>query len=141
VWVSSQQPLAIVVNPAHWIADAYVSQQDLLRIKAGNVVRFYPEDDPLFPVKGEVVEVDTHRVTALPHPLLSARYGGALAVLQDNHGLTPRDALYRVRIRFPEPLDRLAIRRGSALIDASPRSWLVEAAKTVLVVLIREATF
>jgi putative peptide zinc metalloprotease protein len=141
VWVSPHQPLAVVVEPNSWIADAFVGQQDLERIETGDRVRFYPEDNPLFPLSGQIVDIDHQRVAALPHPMLSARFGGHLPVIQDSHGLSPRDPLYRIRVRLSDVPEQLSVRRGTALIDASPRSWLLEALKTVLVVLIREATF
>lgn len=141
VWVSPQQALGIVVAPDKWVVEAFVTQHDRPRIAAGDNVRFYPVDDSLFPLRGKVVEVDHQRLASLPHPLLSSRYGGSLAVLQDERGMTPRDSLYRVRIRLDEVPDRLAVRQGMVVVDATPLSWLVQVAKSVLVVLIREASF
>ena len=141
VWVSPRQPLATVVAPETWTAEALVGQHDLPRLTAGDTVRFYPEDNPLFPLHGRIESIDGTRLAGLPHPMLSSRHGGSLAVLADAQGLTPRDALYRVRVRLEGHPDRLAVRRGTAVIDAAPRSWLVEAGKSLLVVLIREASF
>lgn len=141
VWVSPHQSLAMVIAAEPWTVEAFVDQHDMNRIAAGHSARFYPQDETLFPLTGEVLEIDRNRVAVLPHPLLSTRHGGNLPVLQDANGLTPRDALYRVRIRLDHAPERMAVRRGKTLIEAAPRSWLVEAAKTVLVVLIREASF
>ncbi|MDP1611807.1 MAG: HlyD family efflux transporter periplasmic adaptor subunit [Sulfuritalea sp.] len=141
VWVTSQQLLAVMVQPNAWQVEAFVTQSDIPRIAVGDRARFYPEDDRLFPLRGEVTEIETTRVATLSHPLLSSRHGGNIAVLPDSAGLTPRDAIFRVRIRLDRASDRIAVRRGSVMIDAAPRSWLIEAAKSVLVVLIREASF
>lgn len=141
VWVTPQQPLAVMIQPGAWQVEAFVSQGDLARVAIGDRARFYPEDDRLFPLRGEVSEIEATRVAMLPHPLLSSQHGGNIAVLADAPGLTPRDAVFRVRIRLDQATDRIAVRRGSATIDAAPRSWLIEAAKSILVVLIREASF
>lgn len=141
VWVSPKDPLGIIVVPTHWTVDAFVGQDDYARIAAGNGMRFYPEDDSLHPITGRVESIDRYRVASLPHPLLSDRHGGKLPVLQDSQGMTPRDALYRVRIHLDESPDMLAVRRGTAVIEATPRSWLIEGIKSLLVVMIREATF
>lgn len=141
VWVTSQQQLAIMVEPGTWQAEAFVSQTDLERIAVGDRARFYPEDERLFPLRGEVTEIEATRVASLPHPLLSSQHGGNIAVLPDAPGLTPREAVFRVRIRLEQAADRIAVRRGSVTIDAAPRSWLIEAIKSVLVVFIREASF
>lgn len=141
VWVTPQQQLAVMVQPDAWQVEAFVTQGDIRRIAPGDRVRFYPEDERLFPLRGAVTAIETTRVTSLSHPLLSSQHGGNIAVLPDAAGLTPRDAIFRVRIRLDHAAERIAVRRGSVTIDASPRSWLVEAAKSVLVVLIREASF
>lgn len=141
VWVSPLQVLGVVIAPDKWAVEAFVTQQDRPRIAAGDRVRFYPADDSLFPLRGRVIEVDHQRLVSLPHPLLSSRYGGSLAVLPDERGMTPRDSLYRVRIHLDEVPDRLAVRQGVVVVDAAPLSWFVQAAKSVLVVLIREASF
>lgn len=141
VWVSPLQVLGVVIAPDKWAVEAFVTQQDRPRIAAGDSVRFYPADDSLFPLRGKVIEVDHQRLVSLPHPLLSSRYGGSLAVLPDERGMTPRDSLYRVRIHLDEVPDRLAVRQGVVVVDAAPLSWFVQAAKSVLVVLIREASF
>lgn len=141
VWVSPRQVLAIAVDPGTWQAEAFVRQNDLDRISVGNRTLFYPEDDRLFPVRGRVAAIDTTRVELLPHALLSSHHGGNIAVLTDNSGLTPRDALFRVHIDLDSRLDRLAIRRGSVLIDAKSRSWVLEAIQAAIAVMIREASF
>lgn len=141
VWVASQQPLGTVVAPQAWNVEAFVAQRDLDRLTLGDEVKFYPEDDPLYPVPGTVVEIDRQRLPSLPQPMLSSRFGGPVAVLAEGNGLVPRDTLYRIRIRLAHAPDRLAVRRGSVHIEAAPRSWLIEAAKSVLIVLVREATF
>ena len=140
-WVSSHQPLGVVLDPQHWSAEAFVGQAERLRIHTGSRVRFYPQDTPLQTVEGEVTSIDTGKTIALPHTLLSSRFGGPLPVLADANGLTPRDALYRVRIQLATAPRALAVQRGSIHIEAQAHSWLLDALYGGLSVLVREASF
>jgi putative peptide zinc metalloprotease protein len=141
VWVTAKQQLAILIQPDEWQVEALVSQNDLARIAVGDRARFYPEDDRLVALRGKVTEIEATRASQLPHPMLSSQHGGGIAVLPDADGMTPREAMFRVRIRLDQATDRIAVRRGSVTIDATPRSWLIDATKSVLVVFIREASF
>lgn len=111
----------------------------------GATARFYPQDNPASVLTGKVHSIGTTRVTQLPHALLATVHGGAIPVLPERSGalpaLAPRDALYRVRIDIEGAPERLAVRRGVAVIDAAPRSWLWDATKSLLLVVVREATF
>ncbi len=144
VWVSPRQPLALLVDPRQWQAEAYVTQHDLPRVEAGATVRFHPEGAALGRVlSGRVLDVAAGRSANLPQALLAAPHGGPLAVQADaaTASLVPRDTLYRVRIRLDDVPATAQVLRGSVAIEAdaqSPlRAWLQAAA----VLLLREASF
>ncbi len=141
VWVPPQQALAGMIEPGEWQAEAFVGQSDLDRVAVGNRVLFYPEDERLFPVRGKVTSIEATRISMLPSHILSSRHDGSIAVLPDNSGLTPRDPLFRVRIDLDTALDRSIVRRGSVLIDARSRSWLIGTVEAIVAVLVREASF
>jgi putative peptide zinc metalloprotease protein len=142
VWVTPRHPLATLVDPSRWQAEAFVSQADLSRLKNGSAVRFHADGaEGGATLHGTVVGIESTRTAALPQALLSARHGGPVAVLQDASGLTPRDALYRVRIRLDAPPATARVLRGQAVIEGEARSWLADVAKPMLVVLIRELSF
>ena len=141
VWVSPRQPLAVVVDPADWVVEAYVGERERERIEAGVAARFYPDGAGLFPWRGVVEEIDGTPLALLPQAMLSAKHGGELAVATARGELTPRDTLYRVRIRLRDLPDQLRVHRGNVHIDAAPRSWLFDALKEATAVLIREASF
>lgn len=141
VWVSTRQPLGVVLDPAHWTLDALVGQNDLQRIRVGSPVQFYPQGSAWSPWPGRVVDVGASQLASLPHPMLSARFGGDVAVLDDAGGLTPRDALYRVRIQLDAAPKNTAMRRGTVHLDATPQSWFFEGLRAALAVLVREASF
>lgn len=142
VWVTPRQPLAILLDPSQWHADAFVPQADLSRLKIGSAVRFWSDAaQGGASLRGRVMGIEATRTTKLPHALLSSRHGGPIAVLRDDAGLSPSEAIYRVRIRLDEPAPALHMLRGNAVIEGKARSWLAEALKSVMVVLIREAGF
>ncbi|MGL6071740.1 site-2 protease family protein, partial [Craterilacuibacter sp.] len=141
VWVNPRQPLAMLVAAGQWQADILVEQKDLPRIRQQARVRFYPENKHLAPIDGRVSAIDTTRSVQLPHPMLSSRHGGPVAVLPDQGGLHARDALYRVRVQLDGAPGQMATLRGQAVIDAPAQSWLLEALKPVVIVLIRETGF
>lgn len=141
VWVAPRQQLAMLVSPTDWQADLLVGQGEMTRIQTGNAVRFYPEGNRLFPIAGKITDIDRTRSQSLPHTLLSSQHGGSIPVLPDQKGLTPRDALYRVRVQLAAPPDELKMLRGQAVIESTPESWLVNVLKPILIVIIRELSF
>ncbi|MEG3637911.1 HlyD family efflux transporter periplasmic adaptor subunit [Magnetococcus sp. PR-3] len=141
VWVKPDQPLAVVMNPTTWVAEAFVSQQALQRIEVGNRVRFYTQASPLHPLLGAVVELDSQRVTQLPETLLSSKHGGDLAVEADADGLTPKETLFRVRIALQTAPPMAQIGMGEAVIEAKSTIPFIDTLRSVAVVLVRESTF
>ncbi|MEN3112720.1 HlyD family efflux transporter periplasmic adaptor subunit [Uliginosibacterium paludis] len=140
-WVGPKTPLALLISSEEWQGELFVSQTDLARVAPGARVRLYPERDALRPLTGRVLGIDGGRVAKLPAQALSAHQGGPVAVTADADGMTPRDALYRVRVALDAPPGSLHFLRASARIEAPPESWLLSALKTVLVVLVRELSF
>lgn len=139
VWVSPRQPLAVLVDPSDWQAEAYVSQQAIERLRLGDPVRFRPEGaGPEALLSGRVVALDGTRTSQLPHALLATRHGGPLQVLPDATGLTPRDPLYRVRIALEQGPAGLRVQRGEVVIDGRAESLLLDWLKPAAVVVLRE---
>ena len=141
VWVSPRQPLAMLVAPERWQAELLIGQKDLARVRRDATVHFFPEGGKLQPLAGTVVDIASARTTQLPHLLLSSQHGGAIPVIPDERGLTPRDPLYRVRVQLKKAPPELKILRGEAVIEGRPESWLVERLKPIVIVLIRELGF
>ena len=140
-WVASQTPLATLVDTTRWVAEAFIRQEDVERLPPGASVRFYPENQALAPLTGRVESVDATRTLQLPHPMLSVRYGGPVAVVARETSLAPRDTLYRVRVVLDGPPRQQQLLRGTAVIRGTARSWLGEMFKPVLTLIIRELTF
>jgi putative peptide zinc metalloprotease protein len=140
-WVRPTQPLGIVIDPAAWVADVYVSERDLDRIRVGSRGRFFPRGDELAPISGTVEEIDATRTVSLPTPALAAAHGGPIATSGDAERPSPKAALYRVRLKLDRPPARAIATLGSGVIDGEPRSFLWEALRYTAAVLIRESGF
>lgn len=141
VWVDSRTPLATLIDPSEWIAEVFVEQSAISRVQPGAQLRFYSAAHSSQPLSGTVQEIDPSLSKQLPHPMLSARFGGPVAIVESGNGLQPRDPLYRVRVKLNGAPTSLEQQTGRALIDGMPTSWLADAFKPALIVLIRESGF
>lgn len=141
VWLSTREPLGVLVDPASWVVDAYVEQRLVDRIVAGASADFLPEGS-LTALRAEVLEVDSTRTHRLAHPMLDSRHGGKLATRQDGKEVVLSEAMYRVRLRLEKPIDAKQHElRGVARIQGKPRSLVWEGIKGTLAILIRESGF
>jgi len=140
-WVRPTQPLGIVIDPAAWVADVYVSERDLDRIRVGSRGRFFPRGDELAPIPGTVEEIDATRAVSIPTPALAAAHAAPIATSGDADRPSPKAALYRVRLKLDRPPAGAIATLGSAVIEGEPRSFLREALRYSAAVLIRESGF
>ncbi|MDB6141862.1 MAG: peptidase [Pseudomonas sp.] len=142
VWVRPNQPLAVLVDPEHWTVDAFVHQQDLSRLAVGARARFFADGDGLTVREGTVVALDDTRTQNLPHPMLSATFGGPIAVsAKPENGLQVLDALYRVRISLDAAPTQMMMRKGKVAIDGVRSSPFAQLFTEALAVLVREGGF
>jgi len=141
VWVDVRTLLGVLIDPDHWVVDAYVEQRDIDRIRPGASATFFIHGQPSG-VEAEVLFMDSTRSQRLAHTMLDSRYGGTIATHHAgrSEGM-PVDALYRVRLKLarPLPLQREAL--GSVQIEGERRSLLWNGIKWGLTVLIRESGF
>ena len=96
--VARQEVLARVIDPARWLAEAYVDEDDVKRIHVGARVRAYLHGVHMEVIDGKVDEMDTVPVDQLPTEMLAARHGGLFITTDDPNALKPRQTLYRVRV-------------------------------------------
>jgi len=119
-----------------------VEERDLDRIRIGNHARFFPRGNELDPITGTVEEIDAARTVSLPTPALATTHGGTIRVVTtQSDRLTPKAALYRVRLRLDRPPPRTSATIGSAVIDGEARSLPWEAIRYTAAMLIRESGF
>ncbi len=143
VWITANQAIGILIDPSSWVVDALVEQKSLELIKVGSAVRFYRRNRFEAPLSGQVVGIDSARAQVLPHAMLASDNGGRIAATKQSNGsLTPRDALYRVRIKLAtDPGIHRSVEIGSAIIDGGRRSFLADMWTSLLAVLVRESGF
>jgi len=146
-WVRSLQPLAMLVNPARWVVDAYVAEADLSRIDLGQPVRVRQMVDPPVWLDARVAAIDVARTTALPTPMLDASHGGPLATVPGPPGALQqrvpvvRDALFRVRIELDQPVDHGRLSLVRVQIDGHPEALVDRLLRGVVAVFVRESGF
>lgn len=141
VWLPAGVPLGRIVAESALVR-AYVTQDDLSRVRVGTDAVFYPEDPARSAIRARVTEIDPVGADVLDGGYLAAPQGGALKAVRDNHG-TYRlgEAAYRLKL-LPEnqqvPMQRL---RGFVHIDGPAESWLARLWRQVAAIAIRESGF
>lgn len=140
VWVSTREPVAVLVDPQSWVVDAYVEQRQIERFAPGARARFYA-DDASTVVDAQVLSIDSASTAHLPYAMLATRYGGRLALREGESQAMPADTLYRVRLQLEQPLSAVRETRGRVHIQGERRSWLLSGLQGLAAVFIRESGF
>lgn len=122
-WVSGSEVIARIVAPADFDVQAFVEENDIVRIDDGALARFIPDDPILASRAAKLVERSASAISRMDQPILASTQGGPIAVNEDEtKSLRPREALYRLRFLAapgPGPLQPV---RGRMSIDARPQS-------------------
>lgn len=139
-WISPKEPVGVLVDPGRWQVDAYVRQDDVQRLAAGDDARFYPVGQAV-PIHGRVIAIDTTRARELAHPMLASRYKGPVPVAADRDTLSPNPPMFHVLVQLDGAPLGLWETRGQLQIDGKRRSWLIEGATHLAAVLVRESGF
>ncbi|CAG4888952.1 HlyD family efflux transporter periplasmic adaptor subunit [Paraburkholderia saeva] len=139
-WISPKEPVGVLVDPSRWQVDAYVRQDDVPRLAAGDEAHFYPAGQAA-PITGHVVAIDTTRARQLTHPMLASRYKGPVTVAADRDTLTPNPPVFHVLVQLDAAPPNLWETRGQLQIDGNRRSLLVEGGTHLVAALVRESGF
>ena len=140
-WIAPKQPLAVLIDPQSWAVDTFVEEADIGRIKLGDKAKIYLQGSHLQQFMGEVTEIDTAaRVQSLPHPMLDAQHGGAIATLPGDK-LVPKQALVKVRVSFDAQPNLQRMAAGNVVIQTQARAWLPSAFERVAALFVRESGF
>jgi len=142
VWVQSRHPLAMLIDPAEWVAEVYVPEDDIAGIRPGDHARVYAGAHP---ITGKVTQVDTSRAASLPYPMLDAAFGGPIVTLPHpdprNADHVVRDGLFRVRIALDKAPPREQMVLCSAVISGERHSLLGGVVEHAMSVVMRESGF
>lgn len=143
-YVTSQTLLGVVVNPFSTEIEAYADEKESGRIQSGAKVRFFADAQAHPILNGQVVSIDSSRLTSLPLPALADRHGGPIATVPDSglhEHLAPRDSLYRVRIKLDAPRHFLHLKIGTVVVSVEPESIAGRLTRQAVSVLLRESGF
>ncbi|QEM80334.1 HlyD family efflux transporter periplasmic adaptor subunit [Halomonas binhaiensis] len=143
-WVSPRDPLGVLIDPEHWMVDAYVNQDEVHRLTRGSRVSFFVEGR-MAPLEGELVDIAPTRTQYLEYPVLAEQHGGSLTIQQDAGRDTGRlhleRPLFMVRARLDAPWPEAREARGSLHIDAERESLVMQFVNWVAAIAIRESGF
>jgi putative peptide zinc metalloprotease protein len=142
VWVQPRQPLAMLIDPAHWVADIYINESDIGRVRVGDTARVQMGNAAPYFMRGRVIEVDASRTVSLPSAMLDAKAGGPIATQPGAPGeSTPSAVLYRVKIQLEGKPQAPQAVICKAVISGAPRAFLASLFERSTAVLIRESGF
>lgn len=143
VWIGKKSLIGEIINPYNPLVIAYVSEEDIHRVKLGNAAIFYASDDALIKRHLIVSKIDRASIERLPNPYLSSLYGGALASSKDSQGeIVLKEALFRVQFSFktpPAPIHNII--RGKVVIMGKKESYLNRVWKKIVTIFIKESVF
>lgn len=144
-WLAKNELVLSLVSPDRFEVVAYFNEEDIARLRVGNIATFYPETAGLAPSELKVVRIDDDATHNLLDKQLASVYGGELMVREQYGHLYPERALYRVQFQSSElvPLwaQGLQTHRGSVVAFGDKRAWISKYFNSLAIVLTRELGF
>ncbi|MGD2136824.1 MAG: efflux RND transporter periplasmic adaptor subunit [Gammaproteobacteria bacterium] len=142
-WVNTGLQLALVINRDALAVDAWLEEDRVGQVQAGDSARFYPDNPDTAPFDLVVEETARAALPELEEPFQASVYGGSIPVREQPDGtLVPNQAIYPVRllpVRQPPAAGQLLT--GEVRISGKPQSLLGRAWQAVVAVVIRESGF
>jgi putative peptide zinc metalloprotease protein len=139
--VARQEVLARVIDPSRWIAEVYVDEDDVKRIRLGARVRAYLHGVHQEVLEGQVDEIDTVPVDQLPADMLASRHGGFVLTTDDPQQLKPRHTLYRLRVAMLQGPAAQQVRLAGFHIEGDRISLIDRIVRGVVSTLVLQAGF
>lgn len=139
--VSRQEPLGRIIDPGTWVAEVFVDEDDVKRLRLGAPVRAYLKGVGMDTLGGRVESVDAVPLDQLPAEMLAARYGGPLLTTDETTTLKPRRTLYRVRVSLADAPRMQQARLASFVVDARAISLADSLWRGVMSTLVLQASF
>jgi putative peptide zinc metalloprotease protein len=143
VWVNRQEQLGELIDPSEWQVETYLEDNEVRRVKVGDLARFYPEAAGRSAVRLRVTRIDIDATRQLSEPMLAIQHGGPIVARERNEQLVPEKALYRVMLKVERAPDAsaglAASQRGRVVISGARKSWFAEYLRSAFNVVIRES--
>ncbi|MGD0108674.1 MAG: HlyD family efflux transporter periplasmic adaptor subunit [Rhodopila sp.] len=137
-WVSPRDRLATVkVVTGMAVVEAYISEDDLVRITEGDSARFLAETGGWNSLPCQVVAIDRSPVRLLADPELAKSYGGGIAVRGKESALVPEGAIYRVHLSTGNGVVSAQL-RGQVRIEGRAESLIIRGLRSAMTVILRE---
>ena len=139
--LARQEVLARVIDPGSWIAEIFVDEDDIQRVRQGANVKAYVHSLDGEVLRGQVTEIDAVPVEQLPSDMLAARHGGKLLTTDDPGTLKPRRSLYRLRVALQVAPAMQQARLAAFVIDGQRISLADSLWRGLLSTLMLQANF
>ncbi|MFM0594965.1 peptidase M50 [Paraburkholderia dilworthii] len=143
-WLPRGERLYDVIGPGGIKGDAFVGENDVGRVRAGEPAVFVATLAEMRPVHCRVQAVDKVNIGVLDEPSVASQYGGPIPAEQDakTHQLVPLQATWRVRIGDCDS-GRMLTREltGSASLDGGRESYAGKWLRALVAVMQREGGF
>jgi putative peptide zinc metalloprotease protein len=136
-WLSPKQQLGLIRADGATIAIAYVAEDDLERIAPGDEAGFSPHGLDYPRMSGAVLSIDRNPVKVLTDPALASLHGGDIPVRASGQALVPQGGYYRVQVQLDGAPPHMKL-IGHVQISGQGQSLILRAARSALVVLVRE---
>jgi len=146
-WVGENELLGQIVQPETQQVYTYLQQQDLARIRPGDIARFYSESGRIAPLELNVSRIDMNATRVLTDGMLASTSGGDILVRRQREQLIPENAIYRVTLALNEKsMDQIAganltVLRGKVVILGARRAWAWKYWRSAIALIRREAGF
>jgi putative peptide zinc metalloprotease protein len=144
-WLKESTPLAMLIDPASGIVEAYIGEEDLRRVAIGTDGVFHPDDLGETSIPLKIVAIDDGSSRTLAEQSLASVNGGDIAVRQDtasDRALVPESPIYRVLLKAETALSAPGrVLRGKVLLEGQRESIAGRTLRVALGVLVRESGF
>jgi putative peptide zinc metalloprotease protein len=140
--VSREDEIGIIIGGSETVIRGFADQQDLWRLRTGQVGRFIPDNAQISAVKASLSEITSSVSQTMDIPHLAETHGGKLRTQppQPKAPLVPLDPIHLVTLKpqqTGEPNSRSI--RGVAVVEGAPQSMAASLWRRVLKVLVQEA--
>lgn len=144
-WLKESTPLAMLIDPASGIVEAYIGEDDLRRVAIGTDGVFHPDDLGETSIPLKIVAIDDGSSRTLAEQSLASLNGGDIAVRQDtasDRALVPESPIFRVLLKAETALAAPGrVLRGKVLLEGQRESIAGRTLRVALGVLVRESGF
>ena len=132
-----------LVRPGPCSAEAYLEEDAVRRVKAGDSARFVSDSGEGASIALSVKQVEQDATRALPSGILAAAAGGSVVTREKDHLLVPERAVYRVLLACEATPESMAGHswRGRVVISGAWEAPGWAFARTALAIVWREAGF